>query len=258
MPTLAKKLFWYLGRPTLYPVLARHAIQDARRVFLKKDDLAEARNRAEAWCLPRAVSASDALGSMGVTPDESLYSQYPDVFKRSEAAAAACPVPMGGRGDLELLYQLSEHIQAQRVIETGVAYGWSSLALLLSLNKRNGILVSTDLPYPGMGNDSYVGCVVPDELRDNWKLLRGADRRRVPEAIQLVGTLDLCHYDSDKSYRGRMWTYPRLWEALRSNGIFISDDIGDNMGFAEFARSVAVEPFVVRNGEKYAGILVKS
>ena len=52
----------------------------------------------------------------------------------------------------------------RRVIETGVAYGWSSLALLLSLKNRNGLLVSTDLPYAGLDNDPYVGCVVPDEL----------------------------------------------------------------------------------------------
>jgi predicted O-methyltransferase YrrM len=155
------------------------------------------------------------------------------------------------------LYQLADHCQARRVIETGVAYGWSSLALLLSLKKRNGLLVSTDLPYPGLDNDPYVGCVVPDDLRENWKLLRGPDRQRVPEAIKLVGTLDLCHYDSDKSYPGRMWTYPRLWEALCSGGLFISDDIGDNMGFADFARSVAIEPIVVRSSEKYIGILVK-
>ena len=67
----------------------------------------------------------------------------------------------------------------------------------------------------------------------------------------------MCHYDSDKSYSGRMWTYPRLWHALRPEGLFISDDIGDNMGFADFARSVAIEPIVVRSGEKYVGILIK-
>jgi predicted O-methyltransferase YrrM len=141
-----------------------------------------------------------------------------------------------------ICYTSTEYCQARRVIETGVAYGWSSLALLLSLKNRNGQLVSTDLPYAGLDNDPYVGCVVPDELRENWKLLRGPDRQRVPEAIKLAGTLHLCHYDSDKSYSGRMWTYPRLWEALCSGGLFISDDIGDNIGFADFARSVAIGP----------------
>ena len=41
----------------------------------------------------------------------------------------------------------------------------------------------------------------------------------------MVPEIDLCHYDSHKDYDARMWAYPRLWAALRSGGIFISDDI---------------------------------
>jgi predicted O-methyltransferase YrrM len=258
MPSLPQKLIWYLRRPVLYPVLARKTVQVARRIFLFRDDLAESRARAEAWCLPRAMSTPEALVKItGNASFESLRSQFDDIFKRSEAAAAACPVKMGGPSNLDLLYQLAEHVQARRVIETGVAYGWSSLALLLSIKKRNGMLVSTDLPYAGLNNDLYVGCVIPNEFRENWKLLRGTDRQRVPEAIKLAGTLDLCHYDSDKSYSGRMWTYPRLWDALCLGGLFISDDIGDNLGFADFVRSVGIEPIVVRSGEKYVGVLTK-
>jgi predicted O-methyltransferase YrrM len=258
MPSFTKKLTWYLRRPVLYPVLVRDAVQKARRVLFNSDDLAESRSRAEAWCIQRAISTREALIKITEkAPSETLNSQFADIFKQSEETVAACPIKMGGPGDLDLLYHLAEHISANKVIETGVAYGWSSLALLLSLKKRNGILVSTDLSYPGMDNEPYVGCVVPEELRDKWKLLRGADRQRIPEAIRFVGTIDLCHYDSDKSYAGRMWTYPRLWEALRTGGIFISDDIGDNMGFACFAHSVAVEPVIVHTSGKYVGILVR-
>jgi predicted O-methyltransferase YrrM len=258
MPSFARKLLWYLKQPALYPELARLGFNKIRRGLSKKDNLTSSRARAESWCNACAISTDEALEkTTRLRPSGSLKSQFPDIFKRSEEAAAACPVKMGGAGDLDLLYRLAEFAQARAVIETGVAYGWSSLALLLSLKNRNGLLVSTDLPYAGLDNDPYVGCVVPDELRENWKLLRGPDRQRVPEAIELAGTLDLCHYDSDKSYSGRMWTYPRLWEALCTGGLFISDDIGDNMGFADFARSVAIEPIVVRSGEKYVGILIK-
>ena len=53
----------------------------------------------------------------------------------------------------------------------------------------------------------------------------------------MVPYLDLCHYDSDKSYYGRRWAYPKLWEALKTGGIFISDDIQDNWAFKEFCVS---------------------
>jgi predicted O-methyltransferase YrrM len=258
MPTFTKKLWWHLKRPIMYPVLFRQAVDKSRRVLFGIDYLAEMRAQAESWCSRRSVTTEEALAQITqLKRTETLRCQFPDIFKRSEAAAAACPVKMGGAGDLDLLYQLAEYCQARRVIETGVAYGWSSLALLLSLKKRNGLLVSTDLPYPGLNNDPYVGCVVPDELRKNWKLLRGPDRQRIAEAIKLAGTLDLCHYDSDKSYSGRMWTYPRLWDALRSDGLFVSDDIGDNMGFADFSRSVVVQPVIVHSSDRYIGILVK-
>jgi predicted O-methyltransferase YrrM len=258
MPSFTEKLSWYLRRPVMYPVLIRNAINKTRRVLFGKDYLADKRIQAELWCGKRAMTTDEALENITkLKLSETLRSQFPEIFKQSEAAAAACPVKMGGAGDLDLLYHLAEYCQARRIIETGVAYGWSSLALLLSLKNRNGLLVSTDMPYLGLHNEPHVGCVVPDELCENWKLLRGPDRQRVPEAVKLAGIIDLCHYDSDKSYSGRMWTYPRLWAALRSGGLFISDDIGDNMGFADFARSVATEPIVVRSVEKYVGILVK-
>ena len=73
--------------------------------------------------------------------------------------------------------------------------------------------------------------------------------------------IDLCHYDSDKTYAGRLKSYRLLWPALRLGGYFISDDIDDNLGFAHFCRMVREEPLVVQTpatqGVKYVGLLVK-
>ena len=76
---------------------------------------------------------------------------------------------MGGASNIELLYYLAEHLKAENVIETGVAYGWSALAILLSLSSRkNARLISTDMPYPGLDNSKYVGCVIPNDLKGKW------------------------------------------------------------------------------------------
>jgi predicted O-methyltransferase YrrM len=258
MPSYAKTLLWYLQRPAMYPELVHLTARKVRRLLSGRDEIAEARALAGAWCVSTSISADEALRLItGDVPRTPLRERFSDVFSRAEASASACPVKMGGAGDIDLLYQLAEFSQAQHVIETGVAYGWSSLALLLSLKTRAGLLVSTDLPYPGMDNDPYVGCVVPEVLRDSWKLLRGADRQVLTEGLKLAGTLDMCHYDSDKSYSGRMWTYPQLWAALRPGGIFISDDIGDNMGFRDFALSINIDPVVVQSNERFVGILLK-
>jgi predicted O-methyltransferase YrrM len=258
MPSFAKTLLWYLQRPAMYPELAHLVTRKVRRLLGGKDEIVEARALAGAWCAGIGISADEALSRItGNVIQPSLREKFSDVFAHAEMTANACPIKMGGAGDIDLLYRLAEFSQAQRVIETGVAYGWSSLVLLLSLKARDGLLVSSDLPYPGMDNDPYVGCVVPNDLRDNWKLLRGADRQVLAEALKLSGTIDLCHYDSDKSYAGRKWTYPQLWAALRPGGIFISDDIGDNMGFRDFAQSINIDPIVVQSNERFVGILLK-
>ena len=158
---------------------------------------------------------------------------------------------------------MARHVDARRVIETGVAYGWSSLALLLSMSgKPDAVLVSTDMPYVLRGGDAYVGCVVPESLRSGWVLLRYPDREGLPKALKRVPEIDLSHYDSHKDYEARMWAYPILWDALRPGGIFISDDIGDDNGFRDFSEKNHLHAVVVANPdanghERYVGILQK-
>ena len=257
-------LVWYLKRPSLYPEMLRTIKSRLFGVSIPAE-IHGSREEATRWCRECAVSNAEAIAELGVGPmGEPIRDRFRDVFVAAEAAARNCPAPMGGPGDLDLLYAVSEFLQAERVVETGVAYGWSSLALLLSLSKRsNALLISTNMPYPTLGGDEFVGCVVPRRYRDRWEILRRADREALPKALARLGTLDMCHYDSDKSFEGRMWAYPLLWKALRPGGIFISDDIDCNLGFAHFCEQIGLNPIVVRVQEsgqfqKYAGVLVKS
>ena len=165
---------------------------------------------------------------------------------------------MGGAGNLDLLYWSAEHLKALRVIETGAAFGWSSLAILLSLRNRPASqLISSDMPYRNRNDEQYVGCVVPEEIRSNWRILSYADRQALPRALKILDTIDIYHYDSDKSYDGIMWTYSILWKALRPGGFFISYDIGDNIAFREFSKIVACEPIVVKHDDKHIGAIIK-
>ncbi len=83
------------------------------------------------------------------------------------------------------------------------------------------------------------------------------DRQALPRAIEAGQPFDLCHYDSDKSVRGRLWTYPLLWEALRPGGVLISDDIGDNLAWRAFCDRVNQPSIVIDRGSKFVGVLVK-
>ncbi len=251
-----RTLLWFLKRPRLYPHLIYLVSKKLSPASSMRDDT---RQEALQWCAALSVDTNTALeqltGRPAPTPVNCLFSNY---FESAESIARECPIEMGGPGDLDLLYWSAEYLRASRVIETGVAYGWSSLAILLFLrNRQDSKLISTDMPYPNRNNEPYVGCVVPVEIRSNWCILRYADRQALPRALKILDTIDMCYYDSDKSYDGRMWAYPILWGGLRPGGFFISDDIGDNIAFREFSKIVACDPIVIKKSGKYIGVMIK-
>jgi hypothetical protein len=214
----------------------------------------------EAWCSEEAVDTATAVQMLtGATVLESVEDKFPEVFAGAHREANECPFKMGGPGNLDLLYRLSEYLSATHIVETGVAYGWSSLAFLLSLKRRPGaLLISIDKPYQNLNNDAYVGCVVPQSLRTQWRLIRCADRQGIPKALIRLPEVDLCHYDSAKSYEARLWSYPRLWKAVRKGGYFISDDVGDNVAFRDFCTSLSLRPVVVESNAKFVGVIAKT
>lgn len=247
---------WFIRRPLFWPhmwALIGRKFDGSQR----HDDMAAA---AEAWAAPLAVSIEHALREVGVQFDATdLPAGIPkDLLKAGEERAAQSDVRMGGPGDLDLIFRAILVIKAKRVIETGVAYGWSSLAALAALERTGGDLVSVDMPYPKAANEPFVGIVVPRELRSRWTLVREPDRNGIVHALEKFGgVVDLVHYDSDKSYAGRAWAFPLLWRALAPGGLFISDDIQDNFGFRDFAISLNLPFAVTRSDGKFVGLIRK-
>jgi predicted O-methyltransferase YrrM len=245
-------LTWFARRPSFYPHLAALMARSVTGAARHEGYYAEAFSWAEGLAVPRR-EALVAVGWPAAAP--TLPMSLVDEGKRR---AEASDVEMGGPGDLDLLYGAIIAGGARRVIETGVAYGWSSLAALAALRETGGRLVSVDMPYPKAGNEAFVGIVVPEEWRESWTLIRRPDRNGLRQAIaDFGGEIDLCHYDSDKSYPGRMFAFPLLWRALRPGGLFISDDISDNFGFRDFFSRIGVDIAVVRSQGKHVGIARK-
>lgn len=251
----------YLARPNTYPFLVRLI---KTKILGGSMSLEQTQTRAANWCQRQAVTTLEAIrqmtGKEAITPIQSIYAS---VFEQAEARVDQCPQKMGGAGNLDLIYTIAQYFKVTQVIETGVAYGWSSLALLLAISKQpSAHLISTNLHYSRYGDDSYVGCAVPEDLKPFWTLLREGDRTALPKALTMLPDYDLCHYDSDKTYGGRMWAYPFLWKGLKIGGCFISDDIGDNLAFAHFCQMLKAKPIIVKmpssTGEKYVGILFKT
>lgn len=246
-------LAWFARRPSFYPHMAALIARNLSGAGRLDRRAAEASAWAEALSVPRSVAlAAVGLVDGGATLPAKLVAD-------GERRARQSGVNMGGPADLDLLYGAILASSARRVVETGVAYGWSSLAALAALRQTGGRLVSVDMPYPKAGNESFVGIVVPPDWREGWTLIRKPDRNGLRQALAAFGgEIDLCHFDSDKSYRGRMFAYPLLWNALRPGGIFISDDISDNFAFRDFFEPLAVNYAIVRSQNKHVGLARKA
>lgn len=252
-----RTLAWFMRRHEYWPHLGCLV---ARKVRVNHDS-ADRRSAALVWARSRTTQLETvvrAIGYSGAIEDIDTHLGRERLYA-SRARVAACPMKLGGAGDLRLLYFTCEALEARRALETGVAYGWSSLAILASLAKRErSLLTSIDMPYPKLGNERWVGTAVPEDLRSCWRLIRQPDRYGICRAIELHNdALDVCHYDSDKSYYGRKWGHRVLWNALRPGGIFISDDIQDNFAFKELVDEREVDFFVLESQGKYVGICIK-
>lgn len=141
-----KAFVGYLKRPDLYPELGRKIVKNA----VKRGNAFKGKDTTQIWLSKRAITQDEAIKKLfGIVPKK--FSQlFPEALAESQKKESECPIKMGGAGALELIYYSCEFTKAESAIEMGVAYGWSSLAALLSLKKRNGALYSSDMPYFGL------------------------------------------------------------------------------------------------------------
>ena len=246
-------LFWFLQRPSFWG----HATQLIKRKFQINYDSTQNRKEAFKWASDQVVSYHDALAKLDINGNENFLSE--SIIKEGQGLATKSAIEMGGPGDLNLLFDAVRLTKPKHIVETGVAYGWSSLAILNAISLNGfGSLYSVDMPYPKVGNESFVGIVVPERFRGNWTLIREPDRYGLEKAIKTAGgAIDLCHYDSDKSWWGRKYAFPILWKALVPGGLFISDDIQDNLFFSEFVKSKSLPYSITKSGEKFVGLIRK-
>lgn len=174
-----------------------------------------------------------------------------------------CRSKVGGPAHFEFLYLLTRQVGATRVLETGVAFGFSSLAILAGLEENSTIhkplLISNDLPYPrGVGRDCFAKAV-PRELssRVRWRVFRMADIDFFRFVVWRFDEFDIIHYDSDKRAVQRLRSYKFLWQVLRVGGFLVSDDVGDNRSFSDFCIEVGGNPIYLEFDGKYVGVLRK-
>jgi hypothetical protein len=150
-------------------------------------------------------------------------------------------------------WSVAIHMRPAVMVETGVARGMTSAAILSALRVNNaGRLYSIDLPPLTRGWAQQSGVAVDPELRYRWTYIRGSTHRRLPPLLSQLGPIDVFIHDSLHTARTMTFEFRCAWEALRVGGVMISDDIDDSLAFETFvaAQPVTAGPVIGRETSK--------
>jgi len=141
-----------------------------------------------------------------------------------------------------LCHSICASLKPRIVVETGVAYGITSAYVLQALHTNSfGELESVDLPPLAGSDGTFIGFLVPEYLRQRWRLHRGSSRILLPRVFGASGPVDLFIHDSLHTYSHMKWEFRIALDALRPGGIIIADDIEGNRAFEETIRHPSVD-----------------
>ena len=229
-----------------------------KKIFkrFEKDTSEEAKKWAK---LNAKQTTEDFCKSIDIFLYEEIKSDVILIEKEARDKLSKLNISFGGRGNIILLYFLIRKFKLLNIVETGVAAGWTSLAILRALQKNGeGNLYSSDFPYFRLKNpEKYIGYLAKDENnKNNWFLDIRGDDRALPEITKQIGNenIDLFHYDSDKSYSGRSNALTLLGSKLSSKTIIIFDDIQNNLHFKDYIEKNKLNFHVIEFGGKFVGI----
>jgi hypothetical protein len=152
-----------------------------------------------------------------------------------------------------LLYSLVCAINPNLVVETGVANGISTSAIMNALenSKNSGILHSFDVlsetskAYKGSGKWQF-------------HLLNAAKAHtQLKNRVQDLAKPTIWLHDSNHGYRWQKFEYLLAMKSLKKGGILISDDIDASPAWAELAGSVFRKSYIIFDSRKFIGVAFK-
>ncbi|GAA3180977.1 hypothetical protein GCM10010531_38950 [Blastococcus jejuensis] len=248
--------------------IARNALRPSylremtRKASLRIRSTGREVEEAKAWASANAVDMT--AWATEVDPDlwreaEEFASAMAADARPRVAALEDAGITMGGGGAYGLLYFLARRLAPERILETGVAAGWSTWAFLAAIETNGrGSLYSSDFPYFRIANpEQYIGYLVPDRLRNpNWHLYTKGDRANLKNILAKEKSFGLVHYDSDKTRAGRQFCVDALRGHLTDRSVLVMDDIGDDLFFRDVLYSPDDAVIFAWEG-KYLGMVGK-
>src|SRR5690349_18983787 len=231
----------------------------AKKIIYRFENSGSTKNEYLKWY----ESNSTTIESFTSVLDPALYEEATkydwELNERARQILSTLPVKLGGGGFSSLIYYMIRKMKPALVIETGVAAGFSSQAILKALSVNgSGELYSSDFPYFRIDNpEKYVGIIVEPELKEGWHLYTAGDEANLPAILaQAKGKkIDMLHYDSDKSYTGRVRALKILHDHFHSDSWLLFDDINDNSHFKDMVENDKHAYRIFKLKRKYIGVI---
>ena len=133
------------------------------------------------------------------------------------------------------LYLLCKITKPEQVVETGVAYGLSTMYVLQALEEnKKGSLHSIDGVFSPWQTKEMIGTAIPSNLKNRWNFHFGSSTKNLNNVLSSMSSVDIFLHDSLHTYKNMMFEFEMAWPYISSGGFLISDDVGDNNAFYDF------------------------
>ena len=160
------------------------------------------------------------------------------------------------------LYLICKILKPEKIVETGVAYGLGSAYILQALHEnKKGMLYSIDYVFRPWESKSMIGALIPDNLRDRWKLIYGPSSRKLKNLLVSLGSVDIFFHDSLHTFDNMTFEFNTAWPFIKKDGFLLSDDIAGNDAFYNFYSKMNLRSYALtqKNKEKsFLGIIQKT
>lgn len=160
------------------------------------------------------------------------------------------------------LYVLCKILKPSMIVETGVAYGLSTMYILQALyENKNGLLCSVDSIFRPWESEQMIGSAVPPYLHSNWNLVLGTSSKKLKKLLISIGPIDIFFHDSLHTSKNMTFEFETAWPYIKENGFLISDDISSNNAFYEFYSRLNLEAITLQqkgSENSFLGIVRKT